>query len=256
MPDINAPPPTEPVAWRKSGQNSGAGGRRRQRDDAFARAVQAYGESCHFVPHDITSLHGIPEGELTVSVRRAVEDLMADVDRYRWALEQAEGRQAYLEGLADRDAQLPVLNRRAFDRELSLILRNAESDRAAGTPPILALFYLANFETLHANEGMAAAETALRHMADVLVNGVARADVVGATGGAGIGVVLTLRDPMSAGKRIAELRDAITNDPPRQGNRVLPMVVRTALLLLEPGMTSEAAVEAVDAKLRAEADSA
>lgn len=255
MPDINAPPPTEGVAWRKHGQNDG-GGRHRRRDGAFARAVQAYGAASHFVPHDITTLHGIPEGELTVSVRRALEDLMGDVDRFRWALEQAEGRQAYLEGLADRDALLPVLNRRAFDRELALVLQNAGTDRDAGTPPVLVLFYLANFETLHAEAGIAAAEAALRHVADVLVNSVARADAVGATGGAGVGVILTLLDPLSAGKRVAALRAAVTAYPPRHGEGTLPLEVRAASLLLEPGMTPESAVEAVDARLRAPAEPA
>ncbi|EKV26475.1 GGDEF domain protein [Caenispirillum salinarum AK4] len=254
MPDINPPPPTQGVGWRREGQNDGGG--RKGRGSAFSRAAQAYGAARVAPPHDITSLHGIPTAELTPSVRHALEDLMGDVDRFRWALEQAEGRQAYLEGLADRDALLPVLNRRAFDRELNLVLQAAGTDRDAGTPPVLGLFYLANFEALHAEQGIAAAEAALRHMADVLVSGVGRADVVGATGGAGVGVVLTMLDPITAGSRVAALRDAVTAYPPRHEDGDLVLDVRAASVILEPGMTPESAVEAADARMRAASEPA
>jgi GGDEF domain-containing protein len=203
------------------------------------------------MPQDITSLHGIPEGELTAAVRRAVEDLMAEIDRFRWALEQAEGRQAYLEGLADRDALLPVLNRRAFVRELGLVAQSAGPGRDAGTPPVLSVFYLSNFEDLHAERGMTAADAALRHMADVLVNAVDRSDVIGVVGGAGLGMVQTTLDPVAASARVAALRDAITAYPPRHDDGVLALDIRTVSFLVLPGMTAEEAVEAVDKQLRA-----
>lgn len=167
-----------------------------------------------------------------------------------WLSSRRRGGRPYLEGLADRDALLPVLNRRAFNRELALVLQSAAPDGDGGTPPVLALFYLANFETLHAEVGIAAAEAALRHMAESLVNGVGRADIVGTTGGAGVGVVLTLLDPVAAAERVTALRDTATAYPVRFRDVMLTLDVRSAMLTLEPGMTPGAAVEAVDARLR------
>lgn len=257
MADINKPPPVPPVGWQKERPRGGPGTRGR----AFARAVAAYG-SGPAVPaaaDDVSSLHGIPDRDLTPPVRAALEDLMAEIERLRWAVEQSEGRQAYLEGLADRDSLLPVLNRRAFERELTLLLQKAgsgDADPAAPEPvagAMLALFYLTNVEALHVDYGLSAAESALRHMAEALLQHVRQSDVVGALGCGGIGVVLTLTDPAAARSKVEELRRAVLAWPPRQGGADLPLEVACGLAPLAGGLTVASALAQADRLLWAPA---
>ena len=66
-----------------------------------------------------TSLMGIPADEVTPKVRIAIEALMREVERLRKDVDEMRRRTVGLEKLADEDALLPVVNRRAFVRELS-----------------------------------------------------------------------------------------------------------------------------------------
>ena len=75
---------------------------------------------------DLTTVAGIPEGDLTPKVRAAIEMLMAEVQRLRVDIDQAQQRVGYLEKLADEDSLVPVANRRAFVRELGRIVAYAE----------------------------------------------------------------------------------------------------------------------------------
>ncbi len=75
---------------------------------------------------DVATVMGIPEAELTPKVRQAIQQLMSEVYRLRQDLEEAKQRVGYLEQLADQDTLAPVLNRRAFIRELSSMAAYAE----------------------------------------------------------------------------------------------------------------------------------
>ncbi|GAA0571421.1 GGDEF domain-containing protein [Caenispirillum bisanense] len=250
MADINRPPPSPPVSWNGGG-NPQQQGRRR----AFRQAVDAYGGTPLVEPQDTLSIHGIPPRDLTEPVRRVIDDLMAEIERLRWAVEQSEGRQAYLEGLADRDSVLPVLNRRAFEREVGLLIGRLGADPAS-PPPVLAAFYLENFEELHLRLGLDAAETALRHVAETLLTHVRQSDVVGALGGAGVGVVLTLADEAAVREKAARLRQAVSAWPPRHSDAVLPLAVRFGLVRLRGDMSVAHALALVDDRLRQGLDDA
>jgi len=80
---------------------------------------------------DTASVMGIPEAELTPHVRAAITMLMEEVARLRDELRLTKRRISDLEELADTDALLPVINRRAFVRELSRMMSYAER---YGTP--------------------------------------------------------------------------------------------------------------------------
>lgn len=250
MADINRPPPATGVAWNGGGNRQQQGGRR-----GFRQAVEAYGHAPLPEPHDTLSIHGIPPREFTDSVQRTIEDLVAEIERLRWALEQSEGRQAYLEGLADRDPLLPVLNRRAFERELGRLMQAVEPE--AGAPaPVLALFYLENFEGLHGELGLDAAETALRHVAETLLTHVRQSDVVGMAGGAGIGIVLTLASEDAVRRKVRELAEAITAWPPRHTTGALPLSLRWAVQPLRRDVGVAQALALVDSRLREGLDDA
>ena len=131
----------------------------------------------------------LPDGMLTPQVRKALTEVMEEVDRLRWSLEQSQHRQEYLEGLVDRAAHLPVLNRRAFVRELGKALTRAEG---AHLTSALVYLYLETYETIRRDVSLEAAEAALQHVAILVENGIRKTDVAGHVGGAGIAVILSL----------------------------------------------------------------
>ena len=90
------------------------------------RAQGASSANRSAAPKDVSSVLGIPEAEFTPRVRDAVMKLMAEVDRLRQELEAMKRRLDKAEEEADQDGLLPVLNRRAFVREMTRIMSFGE----------------------------------------------------------------------------------------------------------------------------------
>ena|SRR5260221_271069 len=87
------------------------------------------------------SVLGIPEEEFTPRVRDAIMTLMHEVDRLRREIEQTRSRLEDMARAADQDMLLPILNRRAFVRELSRFIAFAER---YGIPSSVVYFDLNN----------------------------------------------------------------------------------------------------------------
>ncbi|NWG45230.1 MAG: GGDEF domain-containing protein [Alphaproteobacteria bacterium] len=136
---------------------------------------------------DTTEIFGIPEAELTPKVRTAIGQLMAEVDHLKRELGRMQARLAEVENLADQDVMLPILNRRAFVRELSRVLSFAERYRVQAS---LIYFDLDGFKAVNDTFGHAAGDAALAAIANLLVSNVRGSDVVGRLGGDEFGVIL------------------------------------------------------------------
>ncbi|HEY6335320.1 MAG TPA: diguanylate cyclase, partial [Alphaproteobacteria bacterium] len=132
--------------------------------DAGARAVEHPAEAAPIT--DIATVSGIPEAEFTPRVREAVMALLAEVDALRRELTEAKRRVGYLERLADEDTLVPVVNRRAFVRELSRILSYA---RRHNVPCSIVYFDLNDLKTINDAHGHGAGDAALAHVASILV---------------------------------------------------------------------------------------
>src|SRR4051812_24677795 len=85
---------------------------------AYARRIEATGEVATVAPA-AASVLGIPEAEFTPKGRAAVKGLMAEVDALRTDLPGAKPRLDELKKAPDQEGMLPLLNRRAFVRELT-----------------------------------------------------------------------------------------------------------------------------------------
>ena len=166
------------------------------------------GQAAAAVP--TTSLMGIPTEELTPKVRVAIETLMNEVERLRRDRDEVKHQNSHLEKLADEDSLLPVINRRAFVRELSRAMSFAQRYTQ---PSSLAFFDVNNMKTINDELGHAAGDAALMHVAEMLLEHVRHSDVVGRLGGDEFGVVLAQADEDAALRKTEELAAAINDQP-------------------------------------------
>jgi diguanylate cyclase (GGDEF)-like protein len=159
---------------------------------------------------DVSTVLGIPEGEFTPRVRDAIMTLMAEVDRLRQELERTQKRLEGVEIVADQDGLLPVLNRRAFVREMSRIM--SFGDRYNLTASLI-YFDLDGFKAVNDAFGHAAGDAALHHVAALLTGNVRESDIVGRLGGDEFGVILAKADQAQAEKKARSLSDLFLAQP-------------------------------------------
>lgn len=159
---------------------------------------------------DSLNFLGIPEAELTPKVQEALMSIMAEVDRLRREVDEVRRRLKDAEDLADRDPLIPVLNRRAFIRELSRAIAHGRRYREyAG----LAYFDIDDFKTVNDTYGHAVGDTALRHLADLLNQHVRESDIVGRLGGDEFGVILAHADEGMAATKANALAKLVADNP-------------------------------------------
>ena len=118
---------------------------------------------------------------------------------------------------ADQDMLLPILNRRAFVREITRFTSFADR---YGTPSSLIYFDLDNFKTVNDAHGHAAGDAVLRHIADLIIGQIRETDVFARIGGDEFGVILAHVTADQATKKGASLAKALRDHPPhgrRQG---------------------------------------
>ena len=153
-------------------------------------------------PRDVLALVGIPQAELTPSVQKALTMLMAEVEELRRELGDARARIGHLEKLVDEDPLVPLVNRRAFVRELTRMLAFAQR---YGVPASVLYFDVNNMKVINDRFGHAAGDAALVAMARTLLENVRTSDVVGRLGGDEMGVLLVQADQAHADRKAAEL---------------------------------------------------
>src|SRR5690606_37882743 len=107
---------------------------------------------------DSTAFLGLTDADLTPAVQKALQTLLVEVEDLRGEVARLKARLAEAEGLADRDGLTPLLNRRAFLRELSRIRTFAQR---YGSPASLVFFDLDDFKNVNDRFGHAAGDAAL-----------------------------------------------------------------------------------------------
>lgn len=191
---------------------------------------------------DTAAVLGIPESELTEKVRSAISTLMDEVDGLRRELDSVRQRLSELETLADTDGLTPLLNRRAFVREMSRML--AFSERY-GMPASLVYFDLNGFKAINDVHGHSAGDAALVHIAKLLQEHVRGSDVIGRLGGDEFGIVLAQADEEAARVKAESLVQAISGTPIEWNGHTLGLGASYGICTFRPGVDpAEALAEA------------
>ncbi len=195
---------------------------------------------------------GVPANELTPKVREAIMTLMAEVDRMRGEVEEQRARIAYLERLADQDSLTPVVNRRAFVRELSRFVSFGER---YGTPSSVIYFDLNGLKTINDTYGHAAGDAALQRVAEILTEKIRESDFVGRLGGDEFGVLLAHADEAAATEKALQLAGAIEHTSIDWDGTAIPLKVAFGAYTFKGGENANEALAEADKKMYAQKNS-
>ncbi|MEQ8354752.1 MAG: GGDEF domain-containing protein [Kiloniellaceae bacterium] len=211
-------------------------------DSAYRHAEAAQPREARPV-QDVATVMGIPEAELTPKVRQALQQLMAEVYSLRQELEEARQRVGYLERLADQDTLAPVLNRRAFVRELS---RMAAFEERYGPAGSVLYFDINGMKAINDRHGHAAGDAVLKGVSEVLLRETRASDVVGRLGGDEFGVILAQSGLEMAAGKADRLAAAIAAEAIEWNGAPLRVSVAYGAHALSSGQRADDALEAAD----------
>jgi diguanylate cyclase (GGDEF)-like protein len=214
----------------------------RQVTAAYARAVDAAAPLAAVDPVPASVL-GIPEAEFTPRVRDAIMGLMSEVDSLRRELGDTRKRLDEVEKAADQDSLLPLLNRRAFVRELT---RYIAFTGRYNTPASLIYFDLNHMKQVNDTYGHAAGDAVLKHFSEVLQAHVRDSDSVGRLGGDEFGVLLSHAGQDQALKKADALAEALRQKPVKWDGKEIPVSFAYGAFELKPGDNADIAMARAD----------
>jgi diguanylate cyclase (GGDEF)-like protein len=217
----------------------------RRRASLQAAAAQSAGAAA---PVDSAAFLGLGEGDLTPAVQAALTTLLSEIDELRHEVGRLKARLTEAEGLADQDALTPLLNRRAFIRELQRVI--AFSQRY-GDPASLVYFDLDGFKSVNDRFGHAAGDTALQAVAGRLAANVRESDLVGRLGGDEFAVILVHANHDTAQAKAASLAAVIESEPVQCGEWLAPLKISYGVRQITAGAPAEQVLAEADAAMYA-----
>ena len=195
------------------------------------------------------SVLGIPEAEFTPRVRDAIMTLMHEVDRLRKEVEQARAKLDDLARTADQDMLLPILNRRAFVREITRFTSFAERYKTSSS---LIYLDLDNFKTVNDAHGHDAGDAVLRHVSNVILGQIRESDVFARIGGDEFGVILSHITADQAARKGETLAQALRDHPPMVEGKAVPLSFSYGVYELRAGETPDSAMRHADRAMYAQ----
>lgn len=197
-------------------------------------------------PADKTAFLGLNEADLTPAVQNAVKTLLSEIDDLRGEVSRLKVKLSEAETLADRDPLTPLLNRRAFVRELGRIRAFAQR---YGSPASVVYFDLDGFKSVNDRFGHAAGDAALRAVAERLAANVRDSDIIGRMGGDEFGVILVQADAATAQAKAESLAQAIEASPIEFGDWSAPLHISYGVREITLDIEPEALVAEADAAM-------
>ena len=159
--------------------------------------------------------------------------LTAERDAACAEAERLGRRLAEVERLADRDPLAPVLNRRAFVRELA---RAAAFCARYAAPASLIYFDLDGFKAVNDCHGHAAGDAVLAAVGQGLLDSVRESDIVARLGGDEFAVLLAQTDGAAATAKACALVDELQREPVVFDARPIPVRISAGVRDWEAGL--------------------
>ena len=187
---------------------------------------------------DSAAFLGLAEDDLTPAVQAALGQLFTEIDELRKEVTRLKAHLAEAEDLADSDVLTPLLNRRAFVRELA---RNLAFVQRYGTPSSVVYFDLDGFKGVNDRFGHAGGDEALKAVASRLLSAVRETpDHVGlAHGGDEFGVILVQADLATATAKAGQIAAAVEGEAVGVGDWMTPIHLTWGVRQIEAGSTVE-----------------
>ncbi|MDB5417052.1 MAG: Diguanylate cyclase [Phenylobacterium sp.] len=208
--------------------------------------AQAGAQVASAPPADTAAFLGLTDQDLTPAVQAALATLLTEIDDLRGEVGRLKGKLTETEGLADRDALTPLLNRRAFLREVGRIRTFSQR---YGAPASLVYFDLDGFKSVNDRYGHAAGDAALRAVAERLLANVRESDLVGRMGGDEFAVILVQADQAVAEAKAQALAQAVEREPIKFGDWSAPLHISYGVRQISPDLEPEALVAEADAAM-------
>ena len=206
---------------------------------------------------DSTGFLGLGEADLTPQVQAALGRLFTEIDELRQEVSRLKAHLSEAEALADHDVLTPLLNRRAFVRELG---RNVAFAQRYGAPASLVYLDLDGFKGVNDRFGHAAGDDVLKAVATRLIAQVREFDVVGRLGGDEFAVILAQADQATAAAKAEQLVAAVQAEPFPCGDWMTPLHITHGVRQIDPALSAEDILAGADAAMfaakRAKAQSA
>jgi len=180
---------------------------------------------------------------IPADARSAIVRLLEEISYLRSEIEANNQRIAELENLADRDPLAPVVNRRAFVRELERV--KAYGERYGNTASLIYLD-LNGMKAINDQFGHAAGDQALLSVAEALVANVRSSDLVGRLGGDEFGIILSRADRTAAEEKAQILLRLVADLEVKCGGNTIPVSLTYGIVELSAHQNAEAALAAAD----------
>ena len=169
--------------------------------------------------------------------------LLAEIERLKAELAQADWKIAELEARADVDPLLDILNLRGFERELA---RSLAYVKRYGTAAALILIDLDGFKAVNDQHGHAAGDALLKAVACQLVGQVRASDVVARLGGDEFAVLMWNLGAAQATAKAGDLELAIAAASVPHGDARLSVGASAGIVPLAPDATPAEISDAAD----------
>lgn len=178
--------------------------------------------------------------------RDAIVRLLEEISYLRSEIQTNNQRIAELENLADRDPLAPVVNRRAFVRELERVKAYGER---YGNAASLIYLDLNGMKAINDQFGHPAGDQALLSVAEALVANVRSSDLVGRLGGDEFGVILARADRKAAEEKAEILLRMVDDLKVTCDGNTIPVSLTYGIVELTAHRNAEAALAAADAAM-------
>ncbi len=192
---------------------------------------------------DSAAFLGIDEVELTPSVRTALMRLFSEIDELRGEVGRLKSQLNEAEDLADQDHLTPLLNRRAFQRELKRVVTFAQR---YGGPASLIYFDLDGFKAVNDRFGHAVGDEVLKTVAKRLAEHVRGSDILARMGGDEFAVILVQADMGAALAKAAMLAAAVESEPAACGEWLVPLKISYGVRQIDPDSSADQILAGAD----------